>query len=396
MISDAGDGRLRVMRVIARMNVGGPARQVTSLARAMDVARFDHRIYVGSVGDDEIDDLDERAADVAHTRIPGLGRSPQPLDDLRALSALVREMRRFRPHVVHTHTAKAGTLGRVAAVIASRLDGVARPLVVHTFHGHLLHGYFSRPVTRAVVEAERRFARVTDRLVAVGERVRDELVDAGVAPPEAFVVVPPGIDIGPLPARADARDRLGLRATSTVVTFMGRLIPVKRVDRFLDAATQVARDRPDLDLQFLVVGDGPDACRVRERVGEIDAVATGWVSDVEHVVAATDLMVLTSDNEGMPVALIEAALAGVPAVSTDVGSAAEVVVSGLTGLVVEPSAAAVAAAIAALAGDRDRRMEMGRRAAERARAKFSAARLVADTEALYEALCSRSNRSVMS
>ncbi|MDT7539995.1 MAG: hypothetical protein QOI82_3580, partial [Actinomycetota bacterium] len=175
--------RVRVLRVIARMNVGGPALQVTALTLELDPARFEHRLLTGSVGPDEADYVELRAPGLPLTRVAGLGRSPRPLDDLRALRALIRHMRDFRPDIVHTHTAKAGVLGRVAARIARV------PATVHTFHGHLLHGYFSTAVTRLVILTERALARRTDRLVAVGAQVRDELLAAGIGTPAQYAVV---------------------------------------------------------------------------------------------------------------------------------------------------------------------------------------------------------------
>src|SRR5439155_11017175 len=164
-----------------------------------DPDRFDQRLLVGTVGSDEADYLSLRAPDARAAVIAGLGRSPNPAGDVRALAALVREMRRFRPHIVHTHTAKAGALGRVAA-------GVARvPATVHTFHGHLLHGYFSPAKTRLVVATERALARPTTRLVTVGTQVRDDLLGAGVGRTEQYVVVPPGVDMAEPPPQDEAR-----------------------------------------------------------------------------------------------------------------------------------------------------------------------------------------------
>src|SRR3954467_15699358 len=181
------------------MNVGGPALQVTGLVQGMNADRFDHRLLTGSVGPGEADYVELRAPGLPLTKVVGLGRSPRPLDDARALRMLVHEMRAFRPHIVHTHTAKAGVLGRTAATI-TRV-----PALVHTFHGHLLHGYFSPAVTRAVVQTERLLARRTDRLVSVGARVRDDLLAAGVGKASQYTVVAPGIALPPLPARDAAR-----------------------------------------------------------------------------------------------------------------------------------------------------------------------------------------------
>jgi glycosyltransferase involved in cell wall biosynthesis len=376
--------RTRVMRVIARMNVGGPALQVTGLVEGMDASRFEHRLYTGYVEEDEGDHLELRAPHLPVTRVVGLGRAPAPLDDVRALRTLVREMRSFRPHVVHTHTAKAGVLGRVAA----RMSGV--PSVVHTYHGHLLHGYFSPAVTRGVVQVERGLARRTDRLLSVGERVRDDLLAAGIGRPEQYLVVPPGIALPAPPPREEARRELGLSDEDLVVTFVARLTAVKQPHRFVELAARVARDRPGT--VFLVVGEGDLLPGLKALAAEQGGGVRflGWRGDVERVYAATDLVVLTSDNEGMPVSLIEAALCGVPAVATRVGSVAEVVLDGESGLLVDAGdAGGLAQAVRRLLDDDVLRSRMAERARQHASARFSRSRLVDDLETLYDELRTR-------
>ncbi|MGH9188930.1 MAG: glycosyltransferase [Acidimicrobiales bacterium] len=392
--------RTRVLRVIARMNVGGPALQVTTLTRGLPADRFETRLLVGDVGAGEADwtslradggaagaggtgdNGDHQGLDVV--RIPGLGRDPDPLGDVRALAAVVREIRAFRPDIVHTHTAKAGALGRVAA-FACRM-----PATVHTFHGHLLSGYFSPRVTGAIVLTERVLALRTTRLVAVGTRVRDELLAAGVGRPAQYAVVAPGLALPPAPMPPEARATLGLPPDRPVVAFVARLTAVKRPDRFVDVATQLAARHPDT--LFVVAGEGPLAYTMRasaECLG--DAVRfLGWRGDVETVYAAADVVVLTSDNEGMPVSLIEAAHAGRPAVTTAVGSAAEVVVDGETGFVTGPSPESLADAVSRLLDDPALRSTMGKTAAERAARLFTPSRLIADTVRLYDEIRSRS------
>jgi glycosyltransferase involved in cell wall biosynthesis len=367
------------MRVIARMNVGGPALQVTGLVQGMDAARFDHRLLTGSVEPDEADYVDLRAPGLPLRKVAGLGRSPRPLDDVRALRVLVHEMRSFRPHIVHTHTAKAGVLGRVAARTARV------PALVHTFHGHLLHGYFSPAVTRAVVQTERGLAHVTDRLVSVGAHVRDDLLDAGIGRAAQYTVVAPGISLPTAPPRNDARAALGLAADGQLIVFVARLTAIKRPERFLEIARRLQEAHPTA--VFAVVGEG-------DRLADLQAHAPnnvrflGWRGDVEVVYAAADLVVLTSDNEGMPVSLIEAALCGVPAVATDVGSVSEVVLDGRSGWLTPPDVDALTAAVdsALRAG---RLPSYGEAARAHATASFGRARLVADTERLYEELAAQ-------
>jgi glycosyltransferase involved in cell wall biosynthesis len=369
------EDRLRVLRIISRMNVGGPALQVTGLVESMDASRFEHRLLTGSVGPGEADYISLRAPDLPHTVVHGLGRSPRAMADAQALRELVEHIRKFRPHIVHTHTAKAGVLGRVAAL------GCRVPVVVHTFHGHLLHGYFSPTGTRAIVQVERTLARASTRLVAVGARVRDDLLAAKVGKRSQYVVVPPGLTLPAKPSRTEARQRLGLPLDARVAVLVARLTTIKRPERFIEVARRLQDRHPDT--LFCVVGEGELLAGL-----QVDAPANvrflGWHADVEVVYAASDLVVLTSDNEGMPVSLIEAALCGVSAVTTHVGSAAEVVLDGTTGWICTPDVNALSAAVNLALSDQPKLEAMGVAAAAHAVASYGRSRLVADTEALYE------------
>jgi glycosyltransferase involved in cell wall biosynthesis len=368
------------MRIIARTNVGGPALQGAILMQRLSADRFEQRLYAGSLAAGEADFLELRAPDVPVHRVPSLSRSVRLGDDIRALGFITSEMRKFRPHIVHTHTAKAGVTGRVAAIMTGA------PARFHTFHGHLLHGYFSGAATRGLVMAESALARHTDRLIAVGARVRDDLLAAGIGNPTQYVVVPPGTSLGPLPDRLAARRGLGVSLDAPVVAFVGRLTRVKRPDRLLAVAREVSRAIPGT--RFLVCGDGDLSAEVQHaaRHGETGIMPLGWRADVETVYAAADLVLLTSDNEGMPVSLIEAALAGVPSVATDVGSVAEVVQHEETGILAGTNHEALARAVIRLLKDEQLRHEMGARARSWATARFGPERLVSDIEQLYESV----------
>jgi glycosyltransferase involved in cell wall biosynthesis len=371
---------LRVMRIIARMNVGGPALQAVTLLRGLPPEVFEQRLYTGFVGPDEADYVDLRAPGLEVHRIPTLGRRIRLADDARALAALAAEMRRFRPHIVHTHTAKAGSLGRTAAILARA------PGRVHTFHGHLLHGYFPPRTTRLVVAAERTLARHTDRLIAVGAQVRDDLLEAGIGQPGQYAVVPPGIRLGPLPDRQAARRDLGLPPAGPVVAFVGRLTRIKRPDRLVAVARAVIDAVPGT--RFVICGAGDLAAEVSAAANDLGGSAKllGWRPDVETVYAAADLILLTSDNEGMPVSLIEAGLAGVPAVATNVGSVAEVVQDGSTGLLARCDVAELASRVIRLLGDGALRERLGAAAVAWNRERFGPERLILDVQRLYEAI----------
>lgn len=370
---------VRVMRIIARMNVGGPAWQTSTLSTRMDPDRFTTLMVAGTVEPHETDYLQLRPVeDLPITFVPEMGREIRPRQDAVALRRLVRLMREFRPHLVHTHTAKAGTLGRIAAQLA----GV--PAVVHTFHGHLLYGNFSRLGTTGVVGVERTLARTTDVICSVGGRVRDELLDAGIGRPDQYEVVPPGVDLPPLPSQEEARADLDIPQGVPVVLMPARITEVKRPDRFVQMAMTVAGKVPDV--HFVVAGDGPLRAHMEDLaapLGERFRVL-GWRGDIHRIYAACDVACLSSDNEGMPVALLEAGMAGRPAVVPLVGATDEVVDDGVTGFVVDPEAQALADALITVLTDDALAARMGEAAKARVESTFSADRLVEQTAQIYE------------
>ena len=370
--------RTRVLRVIARMNVGGPAWQVSVLTRGLDPDRYVTRLVCGEVDDVEADYVELRDPSLSVHRVPSLGRSIRFTDDLRSLLVLWREIRRFKPDIIHTHTAKAGVLGRLVAV-AARV-----PVRVHTFHGHLLHGYFSPLGSRFVRLLESLLARWTTALIAVGDQTQEALIAAGIGRREQYSSVYPGVDIGPVPGRRESREKLGLPADSPVLLFVGRLTGVKRPDRLIDTMGIVLERCPDAVLVVAGGGELFDETRAKaEPLG--DSVRfLGWFAEVSVLYAAADVAIISSDNEGMPVTLIEAALAGVPGVATDVGSVSEVVLDGETGFVVESTPEALARAVARLFGDDGLRERMGNDACLRARRRFGVDQLIREHEELYQ------------
>lgn len=383
----APDGRpIRVARIIARLNIGGPAIQAITLTKRMRPLGYETLLIRGSEASHEgsMDHLAEELG-VRPLHIPHMGRE-LGLGDVVAFVRLVRELRRFRPDIVHTHAAKAGTLGRLAALVPRRGHP---PVTVHTFHGHSLTGYFGPRKAALFTRIERFLAKRTTRLIAVSDEVRDDLVRLGVAPHERFEVVRLGFDLsafnvepGERARRAsDLRAKLGIPGDARVVTLIARLVPIKRVDRFLAIAERIAGDRDDV--WFLIAGDGELGARLRVRPSPGHVVWAGFQRDVPAVCFASDVVVLTSDNEGTPVSLIEAQAADVPVVSTRVGGAATVVAPDSGLLVDDPDdIAAFAAAV---------RVVLDRRTAEgdpqaHVTAAFSLDRLVRDVDDLYRRL----------
>jgi glycosyltransferase involved in cell wall biosynthesis len=378
--------RVRVLRVIARLNVGGPARHVTILDRGLRARGFETLLAHGEIGADEgsFEEL-ARAAAIPSQRIPGLGRRVRLTGDLRAFVALVRLVFEFRPDVVHTHTAKAGTLGRIAAGLynATRLRS-RRSVVVHTFHGHVFHGYFGPLASGLVRWWERRLARISDGIFVLSPRQRDEIgVRLRIAPPGAIHIVPLGLDLDELLALAADR-----RADTHqfVYGYVGRFAPVKNVRLLLDAFARVHDSRPQTRL--LMVGDGDTMAAARADVAARGVAAAvdfaGWRDDLAAVYGSIDALVLSSLNEGTPVAAIEAMAAALPVVATAVGGVPDVVTDGETGLLVEPgSAQGMESAMRRLADSPTECRRLGLAARESVRARFAGHRLVSDVAALY-------------
>ena len=339
------------------------------LSRGLDGRGYETLLVTGRVGAGEKEHEGLEAMSVH--RIDSLGPEIRPLEDLRALIALIRLMRAYRPAVVHTHTAKAGMLGRTAA----RLALGPRPVVVHTFHGHVLRGYFGPAKTLRLRAIERWLAKISNRLVGVSAATVDELVELGVAPRSKFTVVPLGLELDPflaldLEPGAELRDEIGARPGDVIFTFTGRLVPIKRTDAMLRALA-IAR-RAGVPARVVVVGDGalrPEMEALARNLGCADAVDfLGYRTDLTRIAAGSDAALLSSDNEGTPVALIEAAAAGRPAVATDVGGVSDIVVEGAGLLAPAGDAEALAAQIARLAG-RCRRAPPNGRPGEGARAR---------------------------
>ena len=379
---------IRVMRIIARMNVGGPAVQVSGLMRGFNSTEFDHRLYTGYCAEDEADYLDTVATDVKAVRIQGFGRRVSLGGDLKAFISLVNEIRDFKPHVIHTHTAKAGFLGRIASIIS------LRPSVrVHTFHGHLLNGYFGPFKRSLVVIAEKFLAFFTHQLLAVGDKVRQDLLNAGIGTKDKFGLMPPGLAIGVLPDRQDSRNALTLPANSLQCAFIGRVTQIKRPDRFLDVVSEIKKRGVKLD--FFIAGDGEllDMCRERIKREDLPVRILGWQSDIERVLSSADMVVLTSDNEGTPLSLIQAGMAGLPVVTTNVGSVPEVVLDGVTGVVTGLDVQEIANALEKLVNDKVLSTKLGAAAQEFTLSNFGVKRLVHDHEELYKKLLSSRAKS---
>jgi glycosyltransferase involved in cell wall biosynthesis len=349
--------------------------------RGFDTSEFEQRLITGYCNPDESDYLDTVATDVVSTRIKGLGRSISPKDDLLSFLTIVKEIRAFKPDIIHTHTAKAGVIGRVASLLSGQ-----RSVRVHTYHGHLLHGYFSPFKTKLVIAIEKVLAMFTQQLLAVGGAVRQDLLKEGIGTQAKFGVMPPGLQLQPLPSRDLACATLNIDPSETYCSFIGRITQIKRPDRFLDVVSELKRQ--GVSVHFLVAGAGDllDYCKARVKAESLPVTFLGWRSDIETVLAASHMVLLTSDNEGTPLSLIQAGMANLPVVSTNVGSVSEIVINNEGGFVVDASVKSLSDAVSTLVQSPALRTRMGAFAHDFTTNRYGVDRLVKDHQDLYKKL----------
>lgn len=382
---------IRVLRVIARLNMGGPAIHVANLAAGLETRGYHTTLVAGSLarGEDSMDFLAERLG-VDVVSVPELQREVSVLHDARSVRHMTALIRRERPHILHTHTAKAGAIARAAALLA----GDARPpIVVHTFHGHVLKGYFGPARTAFFRQVERSLARSSDVLVAVSPEVRDELVEQGVAPRDKFAVIRLGIPLedrlGGETADLDYRQLYGIPRGAFVIGWVGRMTGVKDTGAVLEIV-RATRER-GVDAVLCMVGDGPDRGRLEQLAHDLGiARATyfaGYQSDVAGFYRLFDAFVLPSVNEGTPVSAIESLASGTPVVANRVGGVPDVVRDGVDGFLVEPGDTESAAdRLAQLAADPRLRTRLGKTGRRNVFERYSVARLVDDVDRLYRSL----------
>ena len=364
---------LRVLHPITRLTLGGSSENTIASCVALDRAGYDCMLATSFRESDASSLADARRRGCRVVDIPALGREVAPLADLTALAELVRLIRRERPAIVHTHTSKAGFIGRLAAVIARV------PAVIHQPHGHIFYGYYSPRRTAVFTALERQAARWTDRIITLTDRGAQEHLARGIGRAEQYVAVPSGVPTAELraaaPPRGEARARLGLDPDAFIVVGLGRLVAIKGFDLLARALPAVVAQIPSA--RVLLVGDGAD----RAHLGAIAAsmgVAerlrmTGETTDVASYLAAADVVAVPSRNEGMGRVIVEAMALGLPVVATAVGGIPDVVTDGECGRLVGPEDVdALAAALIELGRDPALRRKLGEAAVRRAEA-FSTA-----------------------
>lgn len=386
----ANDGGVTsIVRIIARLNIGGPSIHAVILSRELNRNGYRSTLVTGPVTGAEGDMAYlARSNGIEPVVLPELGREISLKNDIRSFFKLVSILRGVKPDIVHTHTAKAGALGRLAAVFA----GV--PIKVHTFHGHIFDGYFSPLKAKVFAAIERFLALFTTKTIVVSDEIRREIAGRlKIVPPDKCVVIRLGLDLGKFLDSARFKGafkkKLGLAEDTLLVGIVGRLVPIKNHYMFLDVVATVKKDTAGRDVKFVIIGDGEARGGLESRakaMGIADSVIfTGWIKNLEEVYPDLDVVAITSINEGTPVSLIEAMASGKPVIATDVGGMRDVVIDGSNGLLVESGdVKGFSARLIELLRDAKKRAEMGCEGRRLTREKYSSERLVRDIRMLYE------------
>jgi glycosyltransferase involved in cell wall biosynthesis len=359
----------RVLHPITRLTLGGSSENTIASCVALNGAGYDCLLATSFRESDAASLTDARRRGCRVVDVPALGREIAPLADLTALAQLVQLIRRERPAIVHTHTSKAGFVGRLAAVLARA------PAVIHQPHGHIFYGYYGPRRTAVFTALERRAARWTDRIITLTDRGTAEHLAHGIGRAEQYVTVPSGVPITELraaaPPRGEARARLGLDADAMVIVGLGRLVPIKGFDLLVRALAIVVSQVPTA--RVLLVGEGAERAHLETIAASLGVAGrlrlTGETTEVAPYLAAADIVAVPSRNEGMGRVIVEAMALGRPVVATAVGGIPDVVTDGECGRLVEPEDVdALAAALIELGRDPALRRKLGGAAAQRAEA----------------------------
>jgi glycosyltransferase involved in cell wall biosynthesis len=396
----------RVLRILNRLIIGGPSKNAVYLTRYMR-PDFDTLLVIGGKEDHEQDaDFLATANNIEPACIPEMKRAISPASDWAAYNRLKKLIKEFKPDIVHTHAAKSGALGRLAA----KHSGV--PVIVHTFHGHVFHSYFSPLKTNVFIRAERYFAGFSDAIVAISDVQKKELsIDFKIAPPDKFRVIPLGLDLNNFVVNKEEkrnkfRAEFGLDDETVAIGIIGRLVPIKNHLLFLKGLKYVL-DNSSVKVKAFIIGDGESREGIQQLASELgikfsqhsdkehphSLIFTSWRTDIDTICAGLDIIALTSLNEGTPVSLIEAQAAGKPIVSTRVGGIADVVLENQTALLSDiDDEAAFSKNLLQLVTDPSLRNKFSNAGKDFVLSKFSYHRLVADMSKLYHELLDKKSK----
>ncbi len=397
----------RVIRIFNRLILGGPAFNVTYLTKFLE-PDFETKLLIGTKDAHEQDaDFLTKQYGITPVEIPDMKRAINWADDRAAYQQIKQIIQEYKPHIVHTHAAKPGAIGRLAA------SACKVPVILHTFHGHVFHSYFGKMKTNFFIQAERYLARKTDRIIAISEQQKEELTTQfNICSPDKMVVVPLGLDLEKFytdqeSKRTKFRHQFDIKDDEIAIGIIGRIVPIKNHALFIDAVKSLL-EQTQQKIRIIIVGDGDQRDALFNQLNAYHipynyfpqnkhpqtVTFTSWLTDMDDVFAGIDIVALTSLNEGTPVSLIEAQAANKPIVTTDVGGVRDVVLENETAFITPSGdAASFADALLRLTEDATLRQTMGEQGCNLVKDKFDKSRLVNDVRNLYYQLLQEKNVS---
>lgn len=390
----------KVLRIINRLNIGGPTYNAAYLTKYLE-PEFETLLLAGMHDESEgSSEFIVNKLGLHPTYIPNMYRSLNPIKDRKAYKQIRDIIRDFKPDIVHTHAAKAGAVGRLAAY----MEDV--PVILHTFHGHVFHSYFNKYKTRAFLEIERYLAKRSTKIIAISNIQQSELCDQfKIAPAEKFEIVPLGFDLSKFQEtieekRKSFRQRYEIKDHEVAIGIIGRLVPIKNHTFFLNAIQKLIGST-DQAFRVFIIGDGEEREHIENLAKTLDIAYTNehsqhhnqvltftsWIKEVDIAMAGLDIIALTSLNEGTPVSLIEASASGKPIVTTNVGGIKDVVKSDKNAYIVEKiDVEGFAHKLKILVEHKELRDQMGLNGIEHAFSNFSHMKLVENMRTLYNKL----------
>jgi len=371
---------IRVVSIISRMNVGGPAVLLSELIKNLPREEFHHTLITGTCQSNEIDYLDSHPLESDVIYIDEIKRVALPFADVKSFFKLIKTLKSLNPDIVHTHTSKAGVLGRLAALI-----GTPKAKVIHTYHGHLLYGYFPKWKTNLIIRIEKFLSRFTNAFVGVTNQVKNDLLHAGVGPENKWVVIRPGVTPGLSLDKSEARKILGIAPDKFVISWIGRFTDIKNPMLALKAFEELGKEK---DAELVMAGSGElfDECKQYAGNKRLSVQFLSWISDVNTLLSASDILLMTSKNEGMPVVIVEAAFKAVPTAATNVGGISEFISDMRNGILLLQDRSDISKHIVQLINDPNLLRNLSLSSQELAREKYSVQNLVNEHGNLYKGL----------
>lgn len=388
----------KILRIHNRMIIGGPSHNVTLLSAYLS-PEFETKLLVGKKDPTEKDAtyIAEQLG-LVPIEITEMRRSILPFNDILAYFKVKRIIKSYQPDIVHTHASKSGAIGRLAA------KSCKVPLVVHTFHGHVFHSYFNQFMSNLIVKFERFLAKKTDAIIAISDSQHDELVNVyKIAPHTKVFTIPLGFNLDKFSTDQKTkqiifRNKHGLDGSEFTIGIIGRIVPIKNHDMFIEVAA-IVKQKTKKDVRFLIIGDGELRPQIEKKTAELgltysyfitnpkqksDVLVTSWETEIDQVLAGLNMVLLTSNNEGTPVSLIEAQSARIPVVSTNVGGVEDVVIHGETGFITQVGdVQTFANYVLQLIEDENLCKKMGNAGYDNVIKRYSKQRLVGDMRNLY-------------